>query len=46
MKTQKIQNIQGNPEKEKTELEESGSKTSDYTRKLKSQRQYGIGAKI
>ena len=32
--------------KKKTELEESGSKTSDYTRKLKSQRQYGIGTKI
>ena len=34
METQKTLNIQGNPEKKKMELEESGSLTSDYATKL------------
>ena len=34
METQKTPNSQSNLEKEKTELEESGSLTSDYTTKL------------
>ena len=34
METQKTPNSQNNLEKEKTELEESGSLTSDYTTKL------------
>ena len=43
--TQKTPNSQGNLEKEKMELEESGSLTSDYTRKLQYSRQYGTGTK-
>ena len=34
METQKTPNSQSNHEKKKTELEESGSLTSDYTTKL------------
>ena len=34
METQKTPNSQSNLDKEKTELEESGSRTSDYTTKL------------
>ena len=34
METQKTLNSQSNLEKEKTELEESGSQTSDFTTKL------------
>ena len=46
METQKIPNSQSNLDKEKTELEESGSRTSDYTTKLQSSRQHGTGTKI
>ena len=42
---QKTPNNQSNLEKEKTQLEESGSLTSDNTAKLQSSRQYGIGTK-
>ena len=38
-------NSQSNLEGKKTELEESDSLTSDYTRKLQSSRQYGAGTK-
>ena len=37
----KTPNSESNLEKRKTELEESGSLTSDYTTKLQSSRQYG-----
>ena len=45
METQKTPNSQSNPEKEKLELEESGSLTSDYITKLQSSKQYGTGAR-
>ena len=45
MEIQKTLNIQSNTEKRKTELEESGSLTSDYTTKLHSFKQYGTGTK-
>ena len=35
METQKTPNSQSNLEKKKTELEESGSRTSDYTTKVR-----------
>ena len=41
----KRSNKLGNPEKEKMELEESGSLTSDYTTKLQSSKQYLTGTK-
>ena len=41
VETQKTLNGQSNSEKEKTELEESGSLTSDYTAKLQSSKQHG-----
>ena len=41
METQKTPNSQSNLQKEITELEESGSLTSDYTPKLESSIQYG-----
>ena len=44
METQKILNSQSNT-KEKTELKESGSLTSDYTTNLQSSKQYGTGTK-
>ena len=50
MATQKTPNSQSNLEKktkqkQKTELEESESLTSDYTTKLQQSRQYGTGTK-
>ena len=45
METQKTPNSKSNPEKEKLELEESGSLTSDYITKLQSSKQYGTGAR-
>jgi len=45
METQKTLNRQNNFEKRKVELKESGSPISDYTTKLQSSRQYGIGTK-
>ena len=41
LEAQKSQNSQRRPEKEKMELEESGSLTSDYTTKLQSSKPYG-----
>ena len=41
--TKKTLNGQSNSEKEETELEESGSLTSDYTTKPQSSKQYGTG---
>ena len=43
METQKTLNSQSNSEKEKTDLEESDSLTSDYTTKLQLSKQYGNG---
>ena len=45
METQKTPNSQNNLEKKKTELEESGSLTSDNTTKLQSSKQYGTVTK-
>ena len=47
MQKQKTPNSQSNPEggKKPTELEESGSLTSDYTTKLQSSKRYGTGTK-
>ena len=44
METQKTPNSQS--KSWKIELEESGSLTSDYTTKLQSSKQYGIGTKL
>ena len=45
MEIQKIPNRHSNLEKEKSELEESISLTSDYTTKLQSSKQNGIDPK-
>ena len=45
-KYKRSQISQNNLEKEKWELEKSGSLTSDYTTKLLSSRQYGTGTKM
>ena len=45
MEIQKTPNSQSSLEKE-TELEESGSQTSDYTTKLQQSRQYGTKREI
>ena len=45
LEAQKSQNSQRRPEKEKMELEESGSLTSDYTTKLQSSKLHGTGTK-
>ena len=45
VKTEKTLNSQSNLEKEKMELEESGSYTSNYTTKLQKSRQYDTSTK-
>ena len=45
METRETPNSQSSLEEKKTELEESGSQTSDYTTKLQSPKQYGTGTK-
>ena len=45
MKTQKTLNSQGNIEKKKMELEESGSLASDYTTKLQPSKQCDAGGR-
>jgi len=45
IETQKILNSHSNLEKEKEKLEESGFLISDYTTKLQSSKQYGLGTK-
>ena len=45
LEAQKTPNSQRHPEKEKMELEESGSLTSDSTTKLESSKPYSTGTK-